>query len=196
MPDFPAGAQKLLNACALRGLRLIPALSRTAFGLTIRPLVVFAQDAVVSNAALPRDLAPWGMFVNADKVVKAVLVGLAFASVVTWTVSLAKGLEMVFAKRRVRTALNMIVRSTSEGIEMVADVRDEVGKLVEAAETELKLSTASAEPDSIKELDRVAPRAHRSALQASDHARHWIPRHHRRDIAIRRLVRHGLGNHE
>ena len=159
MPDFPAGAQKLLNACALRGLRLIPALSLTAFGLTIRPLVVFAQDAVVSNAALPRDLAPWGMFVNADKVVKAVLVGLAFASVVTWTISLAKGLEIVFAKRRVRTALNMIVRSTSEGIEMVADVRDEVGKLVEAAETELKLSTASAEPDSIKE--RIASRLER-----------------------------------
>jgi biopolymer transport protein ExbB len=83
--------------------------------LTIQPVAALAQDAVVGNAALPRDLTPWGMFVNADEVVKAVLIGLAFASVVTWTVCLAKSVEIVFAKRRVRTALNVVVRSISEG---------------------------------------------------------------------------------
>jgi uncharacterized membrane protein YraQ (UPF0718 family) len=35
----------------------------------------------------PWQLTPWGMFVNADKVVKAVLIGLTFASVITWTLS-------------------------------------------------------------------------------------------------------------
>ena len=44
---------------------------------------------------LPRDLSPWGMFMSADIVVKAVMVGLAVASVVTWTVSLAKTIELV-----------------------------------------------------------------------------------------------------
>jgi len=54
------------------------------------PVPALAQDNVVATAALPRDLSPWGMYLNADPVVKAVLIGLAFASVVTWTVWLAK----------------------------------------------------------------------------------------------------------
>src|ERR1700741_1822779 len=49
---------------------------------------------------LPRDLSPWGMFLNADIIVKAVMLGLAFASLVTWTVALAKGLEVIIARRR------------------------------------------------------------------------------------------------
>src|SRR5579864_364054 len=34
--------------------------------------------AVAGNASLPRDLSPLGMFLNADPLVKAVLIGLAF----------------------------------------------------------------------------------------------------------------------
>ena len=41
-------------------------------------------------AQLPRDLTPWGMFLSADIVVKAVMMGLVFASVVTWTICFAK----------------------------------------------------------------------------------------------------------
>src|SRR3974377_308516 len=44
------------------------------------------------SSLLPRDLSPWGMFMNADKLVKAVMIGLAFASVVTWTIAVAKWL--------------------------------------------------------------------------------------------------------
>jgi hypothetical protein len=36
--------------------------------------------------SLGRDLSPWGMFMNADVVVKAVMIGLVIASIVTWTV--------------------------------------------------------------------------------------------------------------
>jgi len=54
------------------------------------PLPALAQDNVVATATLPRDLSPWGMYLNADPVVKAVLIGLVFASIVTWTVWLAK----------------------------------------------------------------------------------------------------------
>ena len=56
----------------------------------------FAQDA---NPLLPRDLSPWGMFLNADIVVKAVMVGLAFAVLVTGTVWLAKTIELRIAKK-------------------------------------------------------------------------------------------------
>lgn len=50
------------------------------------------------------DLSPWGMFLHADIVVQMVICGLAFASIVTWTVWLAKTLELMAAKRRLRRA--------------------------------------------------------------------------------------------
>jgi biopolymer transport protein ExbB len=50
--------------------------------------------AATDTALLPRNLSPWGMFLNADIVVKAVMLGLAFASLVTWTVWLAKTIEL------------------------------------------------------------------------------------------------------
>jgi biopolymer transport protein ExbB len=53
------------------------------------------------------------MFKDADFIVKAVMVGLAFASLVTWTVWLAKGLELVAAKRRARSATRKLERAES-----------------------------------------------------------------------------------
>jgi len=77
------------------------------------------------------------MFMNADEVVKAVAIGLVFASVVTWTVWFAKTAEILLAKRRVQKALNVVasVRSISEGIERSADAEGEVRKLLDAAGT-------------------------------------------------------------
>ncbi len=129
------------------------------------PWSALAQDAgsepVIGTATLPRDLSPWGMYLNADPVVKAVLIGLAFASLVTWTVWLAKTAEIVFAKRRVRAALKVLasVRSTSEGVERLASTEGEVRRFLDAAVTELKLSSGSLETDGIKE--RIASRLER-----------------------------------
>jgi hypothetical protein len=105
------------------------------------PVPALAQDNVVATATLPRDLSPWGMYLNADPVVKAVLIGLALASVVTWTVWLAKTIELIWAKRRVRAALNGLVRvrSTAEAIERLADAQGEVMQFLDAAVTELKI---------------------------------------------------------
>src|SRR5262245_52713798 len=50
------------------------------------------------SKALPHDLSPWGMFQSADSVVKAVLIGLAVASFLTWTVWAAKAFELWAAK--------------------------------------------------------------------------------------------------
>src|SRR4051812_6969643 len=60
------------------------------------------------NPLLPRNLSPWGMFLNADIVVKAVMIGLAFASLVTWTVWLAKTVELSGQKRLARRRLKML----------------------------------------------------------------------------------------
>ena len=60
------------------------------------------------SALLPRDLSPWGMFMNADVVVKVVMVGLVIASVVTWTVWLAKTIELLKARRKLRAAVDTL----------------------------------------------------------------------------------------
>jgi len=125
------------------------------------PVSALAQDNILATATLPRDLSPWGMYINADPVVKAVLIGLAFASLVTWTVWLAKTIEIVICKRRVRAALNILasVRSTTEGVERLAATQGEVRQFLDAAVTELKLSAGSIERDGIKE--RIASRLER-----------------------------------
>jgi biopolymer transport protein ExbB len=57
-----------------------------------------------AEGALPHDLSPWGMFMQADWVVKSVMIGLAIASVITWTVWLVTSLELRGARRRARAA--------------------------------------------------------------------------------------------
>ena len=39
------------------------------------PVSALAQDNILATATLPRDLSPWDMYINADPVVKAVLIG-------------------------------------------------------------------------------------------------------------------------
>ncbi|HUD51825.1 tonB-system energizer ExbB [Parvibaculum sp.] len=119
------------------------------------------DDAAV--ATLPQDLSPWGMFLNADIVVKAVLIGLAFASVLTWTVWLAKTLELIAARRRATIALRAIasVPGLSDTATRVAASDGAVHALLRAAETEMRLSAevAATEKDGIKE--RVVSRLER-----------------------------------
>ena len=128
-----------------------------------------AQDsgdaAVIGTATLPRDLTPWGMFLNADPIVKGVLIGLVLASVVTWTVWLAKTIEIFLARRRVRSALNILpgAASLSKGDERLSSTKNEIGRFLAAAMIELRLSPNPLERDGIKE--RVASRLER--LEAS-----------------------------
>ena len=60
------------------GLRHVIATIALAFA----PTPAFAID----EALLPRNLSPWGMFMAADIIVRVVMIGLAFASLVTWTI--------------------------------------------------------------------------------------------------------------
>ena len=66
-----------------------------------------------SPLTLPRDLSPWGMFMAADIVVKAVMVGLAFASVLTWTIWFAKAFELLAARRQLRRAIEALNEARS-----------------------------------------------------------------------------------
>jgi biopolymer transport protein ExbB len=150
------------NRCHfLRHPALMTATAGNVLTTALIAVPAYAQDNIVATATLPRDLSPWGMYINADPVVKAVLIGLAFASLVTWTVWLAKTIEIMICKRRVRAALNILasVRSTSEGVERLAGAEGEVRQFLDAAVTELKLSAGSIERDGIKE--RIASRLER-----------------------------------
>src|SRR5690625_3255226 len=59
------------------------------------------------------DLSAWVMLLMADWVVKAVMVGLALASVLTWTIWLAKTLELSKARRRCRQPLTCLHSASS-----------------------------------------------------------------------------------
>jgi hypothetical protein len=108
------------------------------------PMPAMAQEEtslpVIGNAALPRDLTPLGMFLNADIVVKAVLIGLVIASVITWTVWLAKTIELIGVKRRLRKALSALAsaRSTTESVERISTRTSIVGKFLDGAVAELQ----------------------------------------------------------
>jgi biopolymer transport protein ExbB len=112
-------------------------------------------------AELPRDLSPWGMFQSADPLVKAVLIGLAFASVVTWTVWLAKTIELLMARGRINADLRTLssAQRLADGIERTPATRSPARGFLEAAVTEIQLSQDSAEREGIKE--RVASRLER-----------------------------------
>src|SRR5437016_10065076 len=144
--------------CGVLNIVTLSAVAMTAWAL---PLPALAQDNVVATATLPRDLSVWGMFTNANPVVQAVMIGLVFASVVTWTVWLAKSIEIFLAKRRLRLASDKLasVRSTFEGIEQLADSRGELEQFLDAAATELKGSSGVSDAEGIKE--RVASRLDR-----------------------------------
>ncbi len=104
-------------------------------------------------AELPRDLTPFGMFMSADIIVKAVMLGLIFASVLTWTIWLAKTLELWGARRRLNRAQRALAaaRSLAEGARAAAAASPQVAKLLEAVETELQRSADLRDIDGIKE---------------------------------------------
>jgi biopolymer transport protein ExbB len=116
--------------------------------------------ADVLNPLLPQNLSPWGMFLNADVVVKGVMIGLAFASLVTWTIWLAKTIELRMAIRRVRRRLKLL-ESGGHLIEVVRacdGAEDAVAQLVLSTAREAELSEGIFD-ESFKE--RVALRLER-----------------------------------
>ncbi|MFT3972561.1 MAG: tonB-system energizer ExbB [Amaricoccus sp.] len=96
-----------------------------------------AGEASVGD--LPVDLSPWKMFLNADIVVKAVMSGLAFASLVTWTVFVAKSLEIMAASARLRRDLATILaaRQLASAAAALGARRGPAAAMVRAASAEV-----------------------------------------------------------
>ena len=106
-----------------------------------------------STTVALRELSPWSMFLSADILVKAVMIGLAFASLVTWTIFLAKMIELSLAQRKLRVALRKIsdARSLAEAQFALGAKGSVLSALLSAAMREARLSAGISSDSGIKE---------------------------------------------
>ncbi|AXQ50335.1 tonB-system energizer ExbB [Pseudomonas vlassakiae] len=106
-----------------------------------------------TSLGMAHDLSPWGMYKNADIVVKAVMIGLAIASIITWTIWIAKGFELMGAKRRLRGEIAALKKSVSlKEASTVANTEGTLAHtLVHDALEEMRLSANAREKEGIKE---------------------------------------------
>jgi biopolymer transport protein ExbB len=104
-------------------------------------------------APMLRELSPWSMFLSADILVKAVMVGLAFASLLTWTIFIAKSIELSLVQRGLRAALGRIsdARSLADA-QFALGAKDSVlSALLAAAMREARLSAGISSDAGVKE---------------------------------------------
>jgi biopolymer transport protein ExbB len=106
-----------------------------------------------STATALRELSPWSMFLSADVLVKAVMIGLAFASLVTWTIFIAKMIELSLIQRKLRAALGKIgdARSLAEAQFALGAKDSALSSLLAAAMREARLSAGISSDAGIKE---------------------------------------------
>uniref|UniRef100_E6VM29 Biopolymer transport protein ExbB n=2 Tax=Rhodopseudomonas palustris TaxID=1076 RepID=E6VM29_RHOPX len=131
-----------------------------ALGAAAALLLGSVAHAAADIANLPRDLSPWGMFRNADIVVKVVMAGLAIASLATWTVWLSKTIELRRETARARDGLAKLETDTTLA-ELGRDAEgahDAVSQLIQTAAREGSLSGWTFDADF---KDRVALRLER-----------------------------------
>lgn len=123
---------------------------------------------------LPHDLSAWGMFMQADWVVKAVMIGLALASIATWTVLVAKTRELCAQVKRQRQTLAVV--TDADSLKSAHETLEE-GKgsteLTRAAAKELRLSANTlADAEGVKErvassLERIEAAAGRKITKGT-----------------------------
>jgi biopolymer transport protein ExbB len=158
----------VLSALARSMNRLKPALTAIGPGAALS-LILFeqagAQTSSIVASELPQDLSPWGMFLHADQIVKAVMIGLAVASLVTWTVWVAKSIELFGARALVRRGLHLLAESQTlaQAYEKLRSSKGPVAQLIHAAANEIRVSN-NLRTDGLKE--RIAWQSERIEMAA------------------------------
>ena len=160
-PAAPAAAEQNAATAATPAVAPVatdPAQAAGAAAPADETGVVLEEDNTLGMA---HDLSPWGMYQNADVVVKAVMIGLAIASIITWTIWIAKGFELLGAKRRLRTEIVHLKKATTlkEASDSATKKGTLANTLVHDALEEMRLSANTREKEGIKE--RVAFRLER-----------------------------------
>ena len=112
-----------------------------------------ASRPLKSTVVALRELSPWSMFLSADILVKAVMIGLAFASLVTWTIFIAKMIELSLVQRSLRAALGKIgdARSLAEAQFALGSKDSVLSALLAAAMREARMSAGISSDSGIKE---------------------------------------------
>lgn len=127
---------------------------------------------MVTSNLMQTDLSVWGMYAHADIVVKAVMIGLLCASVITWAIFFSKSVELLSAKRRLKREQQALatVRSLNEAVETCKNFNagSLSTQLLNEARNELELSAGSDDNDGIK--DRTGFRLERRVAAFSRHA--------------------------
>lgn len=111
------------------------------------------NDSAAEAEQAFHDLSPWGMYQSADVVVKSVMIGLVLASILTWTIWIAKTIELVTARRRLRREIVELkgARNLAQASDQARAKHSFSEILIEDAREELKLSASSREKEGIKE---------------------------------------------
>jgi biopolymer transport protein ExbB len=146
-----------------------PAMSALATGAPATGASAASTEAAPAAPAtinVPEDLSPWGMFQNADIVVKIVMIGLLLASVITWTVFFAKTLELRSARSQVRRDLGILneAATIAQAHEQFRNGRSAVALLMQSAAQEIRLS-ANLRGEGLKE--RIALQLERIEMAIS-----------------------------
>ncbi|WP_296101648.1 tonB-system energizer ExbB [uncultured Agrobacterium sp.] len=106
----------------------------------LSPVEVSADE----RSDIPHNLSAWGMFMAADWVVKSVMIGLALASLATWTVWLAKSIELAAARVRAGSTLKIVhkAKTLAEATEAVENKGGPAALMLRMATHEMTLSDA------------------------------------------------------
>jgi biopolymer transport protein ExbB len=112
-----------------------------------------AKPDTAAIAPAMKELSPWVMFMSADVIVKAVMIGLAFASLMTWTVLIAKSIELSVASTKLRSALKKIAeaRSLAEAQMALGAKEGILPSFLAAALREARMSAGLSSDTGIKE---------------------------------------------
>ncbi|EMF4671515.1 tonB-system energizer ExbB [Providencia stuartii] len=129
------------------------------------------EIATENQGGFDKDLSVWGMYQNADNVVKTVMIGLVLASVITWALFFSKGIELLAARRRLKAEVAQLnkVKSLDEAMSIAEGFKaNSVTRLLlKQAVVERTLSAQSTDLSGIK--DRTGFRLERSIAAISRH---------------------------
>jgi biopolymer transport protein ExbB len=136
-----------------------PAAQAQAAPAAQAPAMAPTADAADKPAArpvslqVPRELSPWSMFMTADIVVKVVMIGLAFASLMTWTIFIAKTIELSIAKGKLKSSLRKAddARSLAEAQMALGKKRGVLSDFLAEALHEARMSAGISSDGGIKE---------------------------------------------
>lgn len=79
-------------------------------------------NLLTAQGGFDQDLSIWSMYQHADVIVKAVMLGLIFASIITWALFFSKSIELIGAYRKLRKEQQTLskVKSLDEAIGIAA----------------------------------------------------------------------------